>query len=423
MGSGVRLSIVLPVYNEASDIGAVLDSLCNQWDGSQPLDRRSYEIVLVDNNCTDDSVLIADRFAADHPDLALVVAEETEQGVACARKTGMDLAVRRSHSRDQEHGIARPYYLVSADADCRVDRQWLAELMRGMKSSRAAIGVCDYYYPADAFTDRPRLWDAIQRTLRCRQAAWPVFGGFPDGKGFAVDREKYERVGGIEIAYQLHNGQFRSHLSDDWDFGIKMRASGEDISYVPAARVEINPRRVDHALEEVITGKAYGTRGIITMRDIRVRPGWADRTPDLGPAQARQAWEYSIKDFTPKNVILPLLLTPSLGDTDAVAGFLGPSLARALTARAAEITAEMSLTDYLPIHSYKTPCYRLYLEFAAEIFARLRAVVGEDIGYPPALPACFAAVPEARFREFVRYYCEDRESGEAHDYFGNGGVF
>jgi hypothetical protein len=32
-------------------------------------------------------------------------------------------------------------------------------------------------------------------------------------------------------------------------------------------------------------------------------------------------------------------------------------------------------------------------------------------------------VPPARFREFVRYYCEDRESGEAHNHFGNGGVF
>jgi GT2 family glycosyltransferase len=423
MGPEARLSIVVPVYNEASDIGTVLDSLYDQRDGGRPLDRRTYEIVLIDNNCTDDSMLIADRFAADHPDLALVVAEEAEQGVACARKTGMDLAVRRSRRRDREHGIERPFYLVSADADCRADRQWLAELIRGMESSQAAIGVCDYYYPADAFTHRPQLWDAIQRTLRCRQAAWPVFGGFPDGKGFAVDRERYERVGGIEIAYQMQGGRFRSHLSDDWDFGIKMRASGEDISYVPAARVEINPRRVDHAIEEVITGKAYGTRGIITMRDIRVRPGWADRTRDLSPAQARQAWEFSIKDFTPKNIVLPLLLTPSLAETDPVAGFLGLSLARALTARAAEITAEMSLTDFLPIHSYKTPCYRLYLEFAAEIFARLRAVVGEDIGYPPPLPACFAAIPKARFREFVRYYCEDRESGEAHDYFGNGGVF
>lgn len=423
MGAQTRMSVVVPVYNEAASIGAVLRSLHDQWDGHQLLDRRAYEVILVDNNCADDTIGIARRFAADNPGFPLLVISETEQGVACARKAGMDLAVRRSRRRDAEQGSSRPFYLVSADADCVVDRRWLSELRRGMDASGAAIGVCDYFYPAAAFTRRPLLWEMIQRTLRCRHAAWRVFGGFPDGKGFAVDRDKYEQVGGIEIAYQLQNGRFRSHLSDDWDFGIKMRASGEDIVYVPASRVEINPRRVDHAIGEVITGKAYGSRGIITMRDIRPPTAGADHEHDLTPADAQQAWEFSIKDFTPKNVILPLLLTPSLAAAEPVAQLLTPALAQALSRRAAEMTAEMSLTDFLPMHSYKTPCYRLYLEFAEDLFARLRAVVGEDIGYPPPLPACFADVPPARFTEFVRYYCEDRESGEAHDYFGNGGVF
>lgn len=423
MHPATQVSVVLPVYNEAGSLGVVLDSLYGQRDGHQLFDRHGYELIVVDNNCTDSSLDIARGFAAAHPDLTMVIVAEAEQGVACARKTGMDLAVRRSRERDREHGVTRPFYLASADADCRVDSQWLASLMDGMKSSRATISVCDYYYPSAAFTSRPRLWTVIQRTLRCRQAAWHVFGGFPDGKGFAVDRDAYERVGGIEIAYQLQDGKFRSHLSDDWDFGIKVRASGGDITYVPASRVEINPRRVDHALQDVITGQAYGAHGIITMRDIRAEPGHADRLRDLTPAQAQQAWDFSIKDFTPKNIILPLLLTPSLAADPAVAAFLTPSLATALIRRGAEIAAEMSLTDFLPMHSYKTPCYRLYLEFAEDIFARLRAMVGEDIGFPPPLPACFDDVPQARFTEFVRYYCEDRESGEAHDYFGNGGVF
>jgi GT2 family glycosyltransferase len=423
MRSEVRMSVVLPACNEADNITPVLRSLHDQRDGRGPLDPRTYEVILVDNNSADDTVGIAEKFAADNPELAILVIGESEQGVACARKAGMELAVQRSRRRDQCHGIARPFYLVSADADCLVDEQWLWQLLTGMESSRAAIGVCDYYYSPAAFTHRPRLWDAIQRTLRCRHAAWRVFGGFPDGKGFAVDRDKYEKVGGIELAYQLRNGRFLSHLSDDWDFGIKMRASGEDIVYVPASRVEINPRRVDHAIEEVITGKAYGSHGIITMRDIRPPAGEADRERDLTAAQAQQAWEFSIKDFTPKNVILPLLLTPSFAAEEPVAEFLTPSLARALTQRAAEIKAEMSLTGFQAMHSYKTPCYRLYLEFAEELFARLRAEVGADIGYPPPFPACFADVPGARFAEFVRYYCEDRESGEAHDYFGNGGVF
>ncbi|GAA3438270.1 glycosyltransferase [Kutzneria kofuensis] len=412
LATRTRLSVVLPVFNEAHNLPAVLDSLY-----AQELDKDLYEIVLVDNNSTDDTVAVARAFAAAHPDLRIHLLDEPEQGVACARKAGMDFAARHLG-----RAAGTRYYLVSADADCRVDRRWLPELFRTMEANKAAIGVCDYYYNPEHFTARPRLWDAIQRTLRCRAVTFALFGGFPDGKGFAVDRDVYEKVGGIEIFYQLHNGRFVNHLSDDWDFGIRVRGSGEDIVYAPTSRVEINPRRVDHAIDEVITGRAYGNDGIIVMRDIRPeRP--STRDVDLTEAEALQAWEFSIKDFTPKNTILPLLLTPSLLDSADVIEFFGPDLAQRLHARIEEIADEMRVVDFTPIHVYKTPSYRLYFEFADEIFARLRASVGEDIGYPPPLPAAFDEVPPQRFREFVRYYCEDRESGEAHNYFGNGGVF
>lgn len=414
MGEDVRLSVVLPVYNEAANLGDVLQSLHDQ-DGIEP---GAYEIVLVDNNSTDDTVAIARRFATDHPGLALHVITEREQGVACARKAGMDYAAQRSRVRKDP---GERFYLVSADADCKVDRRWLAELYAAMEHDKAAIGVCDYYYNAEHFHGRPRLWDAIQRTLRCRAVTFALFGGFPDGKGFAVERGAYEQVGGIEIFYQLDNGRFVNHLSDDWDFGIKVRGSGHDITYAPRSRVEINPRRVNHAIDEVITGRAYGSDGIIVMRDIR--PETTAQTSDLTEEEALQAWEFSIKDFTPKNTILPVLLTPSLLDDDAVIAFFGPDLAERLGRRIAEIKDETRVVDFTPIHSYKTPSYRLYLEFRDEIFARLRATVGADIGYPPPLPECFEDVPKHRFAEFVKYYCEDRESGEAHNYFGNGGVF
>ncbi|WP_439657411.1 glycosyltransferase [Lentzea sp. HUAS TT2] len=413
MGADVRLSVVLPVYNEAANIEEVLRSLEDQED----IEPSAYEIVLVDNNSTDDTVEIARAFA-ERSRFDLHVISEREQGVACARRAGMEFAVRRSRNRKDP---GERFYLMSADADCRVDRRWLTELLAAMEKDKAAIGVCDYYYNADHFVGRPRLWDAIQRTLRCRAVTFSLFGGFPDGKGFAVEREAYEDVGGIEIFYQLHNGRFVNHLSDDWDFGIRVAGFGHSITYAPRSKVEINPRRVNHAIDEVVTGRAYGNDGIIVMRDIR--PEAPPVTADLTEAEAVQAWEFSIKDFTPKNTILPVLLTPSFLDEDAVVAFFGEELASRLGARIAEIKAEMSVVDFVPIHSYKTPTYRLYLEFRDEIFARLRATVGEDIGFPPPLPECFDDVPEGRFAEFVKYYCEDRESGEAHNYFGNGGVF
>ncbi|MGW6445253.1 glycosyltransferase [Lentzea sp. NPDC055074] len=414
MGEDVRISVVLPVFDEAANIAGVLQSLHDQDD----IDPGTYEIVLVDNNSTDDTVALARKFA-ERSKVALHVISEREQGVACARRTGMEFAAHRSRARKDP---GERFYLVSADADCRVDRRWLTELFSAMEEGKAAIGVCDYYYNAEHFVGRPRLWDAIQRTLRCRAVTFSLFGGFPDGKGFAVEREAYESVGGIEIFYQLRNGRFVNHLSDDWDFGIKVRGSGHDITYVPRSKVEINPRRVNHTIDEVITGRAYGSDGIIVMRDIRPEAP-EKQTADLTEAEAVQAWEFSVKDFAPKNVVLPVLLTPSFLDEKAVLAFFGDDLATRLAERITEIKEEMGVVDFLPIHSYKTPSYRLYLEFRDEIFTRLRATVGEDIGYPPPLPECFDEVPEGRFAEFVKYYCEDRESGEAHNYFGNGGVF
>ncbi|MER6796690.1 glycosyltransferase [Amycolatopsis mediterranei] len=420
MGAATRLSVVLPVYNEAANLPEVLRTLHDQRDGDAPLDKGRYEVVLVDNNSTDDTVAIAHAFAAAHPDLALHVIHEPEQGVSCARRAGMDFAAARSRNRPDSDPGER-FYLVSADADCRVDPHWLSELFAAMESSKAAIGVCDYYYNAGHFTGRPRLWDAIQRTLRCRAVTFALFGGFPDGKGFAVERDAYERAGGIEIFYQLQDGKFVNHLSDDWDFGIKVASGGDAITYAPRSRVEINPRRVDHAIDEVIAGRAYGSDGIIVMRDIR--PSAPSATADLTEAEAQQAWEFSIKDFTPKNTILPVLLTPALLEDDAVIAFFGPDLAARLARRISELRHEMRVVDFTPIHAYKTPSYRLYFEFADELFACLRRHVGADIGHPPPLPPCLAEVPAERFAEFVRYYCEDRESGEAHNYFGNGGVF
>jgi glycosyltransferase involved in cell wall biosynthesis len=423
MKDDVFVSVVLPVYNEEKRIDQVLLSLLDQRMHYGVMSRENYEIIIVDNNSTDDSVGRIDAFRARHPALDIHVIRETTQGVSSARKRGMDYASLRSKARDSRLGIHRKHYIVSADADCTVDPDWLQALVKTMIDEDGDLGTCNYYYDEAAFARRPHLFREIQKTLRCRDMSFSLFGGFPDGKGFAVERTMYDRVGGIEIFYQLQNGRFVEHLSDDWDFGIRVIAFGGKPVYARDSRVQINSRRVDTILEDVITGVAYGQDGIITMKDVRPEgnePACRDTTLE----QSRQAWFYSIKDYVPKNLVLPILLNPHLLlESAAVREFFTGPVADRLYQRVHEIKVESRMIDFKPIHSYKTPAFRLYFEFRHELFAALRRAVGEDIGHPPPLPPCLDGIRPEDFQRFVHYYCEDRESGEAHNYFANGGVF
>ena len=147
---------------------------------------------------------------------------------------------------------------------------------------------------------------------------------------------------------------------------------------------------------------------------------------DITESQAQQLFANALKDFTPKNIILPVLLTPSMLERERVIDFFSAPLCQKLQQRIAEITDEMRVKDFMPIHLYKTPSFRLYFEFREKLFERMRLKINSRIGYPPPLPQCLESVLKTEpdsFKNYVYCYSEDRESGDAHNYFSNGGVF
>jgi len=118
---GTVCSVVIPVFNEAGNLEQVFHDLSRQrrrgqvdGPGKQP-----FELILVDNNSTDPSRQIIAEAAGRDLGYEVICVQEPRQGVAHARKTGMDHAVARSLERDRRCGLHRPHYLLSADADWR----------------------------------------------------------------------------------------------------------------------------------------------------------------------------------------------------------------------------------------------------------------------------------------------------------------
>jgi glycosyltransferase involved in cell wall biosynthesis len=109
VGDG-KASIVLPVRNEAMQIGYLLDDLLNQC---YPEDQ--YEIIIVNDHSTDDTSGIVNSYTTRFDNLRLIELEAGEYG----KKTAIKKGVSRTR-----HGV-----IISTDGDCRAPSEWLGLIM------------------------------------------------------------------------------------------------------------------------------------------------------------------------------------------------------------------------------------------------------------------------------------------------------
>lgn len=111
----LRFSVVIPCFNEEACLDATLASLAAQdFKGN-------YEVIVVDNNCTDRSMQIAKDY-----DVRIVA--ESQPGVCFARQAGTD--------------AARGEIIVSSDADTTFDTDWLSQIDKKFSECPEAVGVC-----------------------------------------------------------------------------------------------------------------------------------------------------------------------------------------------------------------------------------------------------------------------------------------
>lgn len=116
----MKVSVVIPAYNEESYIGACLESLMQQKELAD-------EIIVVDNNCTDDTIAIAKKYP-------VKIVSEKKQGMIFSRNKGFNEA--------QFEIIAR------TDADTRVPPDWIKRIKSKFERNKSiiAIGGPAHYY-------------------------------------------------------------------------------------------------------------------------------------------------------------------------------------------------------------------------------------------------------------------------------------
>ena len=109
------VSIIIPVYNRAETICRCLDSIALQ----RSIDR--FELIIVDNNSTDNSVDEIIRWQKEHPSVKSLIAEEKKQGAASARNAGLALATTS--------------YVMFFDSDDEMMQGHLERLINGIEAN------------------------------------------------------------------------------------------------------------------------------------------------------------------------------------------------------------------------------------------------------------------------------------------------
>lgn len=202
----MKLSVVIPVYNDANYLKSCLQAIAAQT--VQP-----YEVIVVDNNCTDDSVGIAKAFNA-------TVVTEAIQGIWPAAARGYDTATGD--------------IIVRCDADTIAPRDWLEKIGASFERDKDQFAVTgpgvfyDTPQPLRFFASFYYMY-AYFLLVGSAMANTPLFGS-----NFALKRSVWMRV-------RLSVHSTHTDIHDDIDLSYHILSFGS-IRYDRKLQVGISGR-------------------------------------------------------------------------------------------------------------------------------------------------------------------------------------
>jgi len=244
-GQHLRLSVVIPAKDEAENLPFALDALrIQQQLTGEPMPYPQYEVLLLLNNCTDNSAAVAERYQARYPAfpmrVAVVQLPPERANVGTARRMLMDVAQSRLQQTGQPTGV-----IASTDADTVVDRHWMAHILSEIDGGCDMVGGRILTRSDGRAVRLNYLRDCTYRMLIARledqldplpHDPWPRhFQHF--GANMAITCTAYEQIGGLPNV---------PHLEDEALYRALLRTDGR-IRKSPLVRVVTSTRTTGRA--------------------------------------------------------------------------------------------------------------------------------------------------------------------------------
>ena len=215
------VSVVICSYNRAAYIGGALDSLYQQT-----ATHANFEVIVVDNNSTDGTDQVFEKWRAAHPDGRFYYTTETQQGASFARNKGAQLA--------------KGVWLCFMDDDAIATPDYIQNIISHTQTHPNVLGfggkIIPKYIPAE-----PKWMSYYVSSLVGNFDYAPTACAFENGKyplesNMIMKKSAFDLVGGFNEAIPGVVGTLRIG-GEGKELFYKIIALGEKIYYDPSLLV------------------------------------------------------------------------------------------------------------------------------------------------------------------------------------------
>ncbi len=263
MGEPGFIDVVICTYNHAALLNRALEALARQRETEEV----AWSVVVVDNNCTDETPAVVDAHAATGRVPGLRRVSEPEQGLTPARRRGV-------------RATTAPW-IAFVDDDCLLDEGWVAQAAAFVRD-HAEIGGMGGRVVLDWETPPPRYVHGYGWALAAQDhGAEPKEVGSLAGAGMVIRREALDACGWVERPLLEDRVGERLVSGGDVELTLRVRSAGYALWYNPACVLR-------HVVGSGRTARRYLARLIYglgisqTLADALVWPsgydGWRDAT-------------------------------------------------------------------------------------------------------------------------------------------------
>ncbi|MEI6054226.1 MAG: glycosyltransferase family 2 protein [Candidatus Saccharibacteria bacterium] len=193
MKTKLSISVVIPAFNEAEDIAKCLDSIKNQTVAPD-------EIIIVDNNSTDDTLKIASKYDG------IKIIKENRQGITYTRTTGFN--------------NAKSDIIARIDADTIASPKWVEAIVNKFSNDKTACGLAGRVAFRELSPEKYFWFGSISAMLRRISDLRLGKGMLMYGCNLAVRRKAWEKVSDY---VHLDDCQ----ISEDVDFSLFIKKTGK----------------------------------------------------------------------------------------------------------------------------------------------------------------------------------------------------